>query len=236
MTKYHPSYATTVSADASSFGLGAALLQTQPSGQCCPAASASRSMTETKQRYSPTGKEALATTWALRRFDEFVRGITFDVETDHLPLVSLLGKMELDMLPPRIERLWLMTMEYQFRMLHVPGKLLAVADTLSRITHKAATSLGTTELFAAQVVGCTSEVLSLSPKDVRQAQESHCECKALASYCQHGWPKKSKVPLHLSKYASAAEELSVCDGVLLEGARIVIPPSLRPAVLTLLHE
>ncbi|XP_075530161.1 uncharacterized protein LOC142563495 [Dermacentor variabilis] len=103
MAKYHPSYATTVSADASSFGLGAVLLQTQPSGERRPVAFASRSMTDTEQRYSQTEKEALATTWAIQRFDEFVRGIPFDVETDHLPLVSLLGKMELDVLPPRIQ-------------------------------------------------------------------------------------------------------------------------------------
>ncbi|XP_037555124.1 uncharacterized protein K02A2.6-like [Dermacentor silvarum] len=127
-------------------------------------------------------------------------------------------------------------MRYQFRMLHVPGKLLSTADTLSRITHKAPTPLDTIELFAAQVVGCTSEVLPLSPKDVRQAQESDGECKALVSYCQHGLPQNSKIPLRLSKYSSVADEPSVCDGVLLKGARIVIPSSLRPAALTLLHE
>nr|XP_054926420.1 uncharacterized protein K02A2.6-like [Dermacentor andersoni] len=141
--------------------------------------------------------------------------------------------MKLDMLPPRIQRLWLKTMRYQFRMLHVPGKLLAMADTSPRITHKPPTPLDTIELFAAQVVSCTLEVLPLSP--LRQAQESDGECKALASYCQHGWPQKSKIPVHLSKYASVADELSVRNGVLLKDARIVIPSSLRLAVLMLLH-
>ncbi|XP_070385024.1 uncharacterized protein [Dermacentor albipictus] len=224
MAKYHPSNATTVSADASSFGLGAVFLQTQPSGERRPVAFASRSMTDTEKRYSQTEKEALAMTWAIQRFDEFVHGIPFDVESDHLPLVSLLGKMELDMLPPRIQRLRLKTMRYQFRMLHVPGKLLATADTLSRITYKPPTPLDTIELFAAQVVGCTSEVLPLSPKDVRQAQESDRECKALASYCQNGLPEKTTIPLHLTKYASVADELSVCDGVLLKGARASTGP------------
>nr|XP_037285108.1 uncharacterized protein K02A2.6-like [Rhipicephalus microplus] len=207
-----------------------------PSGERRPVAFASRSMTETEQRYSQTEKEALATTWAIQQFDEFVRGITFDVETDHLPLVSLFGKMELDMVPPRIQRLRLKTMRYQFRMLHVPGKLLATADTLSRITQKASLPLDTVELFAAQVVSGMSEALPLSPEDVRQAQESNGECRALTFFCHNGWPQKSKLPLHLSQYASAADELSVCHGVLLKGARMVIPHSLRPAVLTLLHE
>ncbi|XP_070385303.1 uncharacterized protein [Dermacentor albipictus] len=159
-------------------------------------------VTETEQRYSQTEKEALATTWTIQRFEEFNRGIPFNVESDHLPLVSLLGKMELDMLPPSIQILRLKTMRYQFP----------------------------------QVVGCTSEVLPLSPKDMRQAQESDGKCKALASSCQNGWLQKTKIPLHLSKYASVEDELSICDGVLLKGAPIVIPSSLRPAVLTPLHE
>lgn len=59
MTKYHPLYTTTVSADASSFGLGAVLLQTQPSGERRPVAFASMSVTKTEQHYSQTEKEAL---------------------------------------------------------------------------------------------------------------------------------------------------------------------------------
>ncbi|XP_037509314.1 uncharacterized protein K02A2.6-like [Rhipicephalus sanguineus] len=101
---------------------------------------------------------------------------------------------------------------------------------------KASTPVDTVELFAAQVVSCMSEVLPLSPEDVRQAQESDAECKALISFCQQGWPRKTKLPVHVSKYASVADELSVYDGILLKGPRIVIPSSLRPAVLTPLHE
>lgn len=114
MAKYYPSYATAVSAGASWFGLGAVFLQMQPSRERRPVAFALRSLTETKQRYSQTEKEALAMTWVIQRFDEFVCGINFNVETDHLPLVSLVGKMELDMLPPRIQRLQLKTSNTNF--------------------------------------------------------------------------------------------------------------------------
>ena len=54
-----------VSSDASSFGLGAVLMQKQPSGEMRPVAYASRSMTETERRYAQIDKEALAITWAL---------------------------------------------------------------------------------------------------------------------------------------------------------------------------
>lgn len=127
------------------------------------------------------------------------------------------------MLPPCIQRLQLKTIRYQFRMLHIPGKLLVMADTLSRISQKASRHLDTVELFVAQVVRCTPEVLPLSPKDVRQAQESDGECTALTSFCQHGWPQKPKLTLHLSTYSSVADQLSVCDGVMLKGARTATP-------------
>ncbi|KAL3189879.1 hypothetical protein MRX96_020893 [Rhipicephalus microplus] len=111
----------------------------------------------------------------------------------------------------------------------------ATADTLSRVV-KTSTPLDTVEFFAGQVIGCTSNVLPMSHEDRRQAQESRGECRVLISFCQKKRLRNSKMPVHLSNYASVVDELSVGDGVLLKGSRIVIPSSLRPALLTLLHK
>jgi len=100
---YDPAAETKVSADASSFGLGAVLFQ--KSGEVWkPVAYASRSLSETEQHYAQIEKEALATTWACEKFSTYLIGKTFDVETDHKPLVPLLNTKHLDDLPPRILR------------------------------------------------------------------------------------------------------------------------------------
>lgn len=59
---YHPEYETIVSVDASSYGLGAVLLQKQPTGGLKPVAYASMSMTDAEYRYAQIAKEALALT------------------------------------------------------------------------------------------------------------------------------------------------------------------------------
>ena len=101
---FDPSRETIVSADASSYGLGAVLLQKQASGERRPVAYASRAMTPTEQRYAQIEKEALAITWACDRFADYLMGLQFHVETDHKPLVPLLSAKRLNKLLIRVQR------------------------------------------------------------------------------------------------------------------------------------
>ena len=77
-----------VQCDASSQGLGAALLQ---NGQ--PVAYASRSLTDCETRFAQIEKECLAILFACERFDLYLYGReTVTVETDHQPLVLIFKK------------------------------------------------------------------------------------------------------------------------------------------------
>ena len=60
-----------VSADASSFGIGAVIRQKR--GECLrPVAYASRPMSDTEMRYAQIEKEALAITWACEKFSNYL--------------------------------------------------------------------------------------------------------------------------------------------------------------------
>ena len=123
---------TVVSADASSYGIGAVLLQRQPEGELKPISYISRSLTPTEQRYAQIEKEALAFTWACERFSDYLLGLEFHIHTDHKPLVPLFGEKNLDELPIQVQRFRLRMMRYKFSISHVPGKSLLMADALSR--------------------------------------------------------------------------------------------------------
>lgn len=59
-------------------------------------------------------------------------GLQFTLITDHKPLVPLLSTRGLDGLPPRILRFRLRLLRYSFTIVHVPGKNLITADSLSQ--------------------------------------------------------------------------------------------------------
>ena len=118
LAKYDPNRETILSADASSFGLGAVLQQKQEDGTLRPIAYISRAMTSTKQRHGQIEKEALVLTWACKRLADYLICLQFHIETDHKPLVPLLNTKNLEDLPIRVQRFKMRLMAFlsQYRM------------------------------------------------------------------------------------------------------------------------
>ena len=123
---------TKITTDASPVGLGAVLVQEQDDAWT-PVCYASRSLTGCEQRYSQTEKEALGVVWAYERFDVYVHGMTFVVETDHKPLEVIYGPRSRPC--ARIERWVLRLQPYDFSVIHRPGRE-NIADPLSRLFHR----------------------------------------------------------------------------------------------------
>ena len=240
LTLYDPNLESTVSADASSFGLGAVLLQKQKTNEMKPVAYISRSMTAAEQRYAQIEKEALALTWACERFSDYLLGTQFHVQTDHKPLVPLLSHKRLEELPIRIQRFRLRMMRYSFTISHVPGVDLVIADALSRSPLSAPTQADRdlhkeTDVFINLVI----ENLPATDKrleEIKKAQQSDKECQLIAKYCQSGWPVKHKTPLYMRKYLPVSAEISIQQGLLLRGSRILVPQSLRQDILARIHD
>ena len=139
---YDQNCPTRISADTSILGLGAVLMQLHPNNQWRPVTYASRAMIPTEQRYAQVEKEALAITWGCERFLQYLLGLPFKIETNHKPLVSLLGVKLIDELPLRIQRfrMNMRMMKYTYSIFHVPGKNLVIADALSRAPAQQQTS------------------------------------------------------------------------------------------------
>jgi len=192
---------TKISADASAYGLGAVLLQCQDNHKWKPVAFSSCSLNETETQYAQIEKEALALVWSCEKFSDYVLGKPILLETDHKPLVPLLGNKRLDSLPPRVLCFRLRLMRFQYSINHVPGKTLYMADTLSR-----APLSTTTDEITSNAERFMQSVISAIPasKDYldsyRTAQLQDPTCSKLIEFCNSGWPNSNTLRGDLSKY------------------------------------
>ena len=231
---------TKVTSDSSSYGLGAVLMQCT-AGQWRPIAYASRSLSETEQRYAQIEKEALSITWACDRFQDYLVGKNFLIETDHKPLVPLLGAKDLDLLPPRIQRFRMRLMRYSYQITHVPGRDLYTADTLSRAPSCDQSPEEVT--LESEVTAFVNMICRSMPatdqrlEQIRHHQWEDVVCQEIRQYVQEGWPDRSRVKGIVRKYLPYQAELSVSDdNMLLMGTRILIPSGLRSEMLDRIHE
>lgn len=87
---YDPSLPLLLAVDASKTGLGAVLSHRLNNGQERPIAYASRTLSATEQRYPQIDKEALAIVWAVQKFFNYLYARHFTLITDHKPLTQIL--------------------------------------------------------------------------------------------------------------------------------------------------
>lgn len=232
---------TVVSADASSYGLGAVLLQSHD-GHLKPVAYCSRTMTDTEKRYAQIEKECLAAVWACEKFSKYLYGLdTFTLQSDHKPLIPLINSKDIDSVPMRCQRLLLRMLRYNPTAEYVPGKQLVIADTLSRhpqleMTRDVAEL--TSELEAYEEAVRDEWPVSPSKLDmIRQNTLKDDELRSVEHYVLGGWPQySSEVPLKVKAFYSHRDQLTVSQGLVLYNNRIVIPKSMRMEILERIHD
>ena len=119
----------TVTCDGSDTAVGAVLSQVYDSGDH-PVAFESRKMNTAEVNYPTHERELLAVIHALRTWRHYLEGRKFKVVTDHYALKYLMTQPHLSKRQAR----WLdMLAEFDFEVIHKPGKSNVVADALSRL-------------------------------------------------------------------------------------------------------
>ena len=116
----------------------------------------------------------------------------------------------------------------------MPGKELNTADTLSRapVTEMEESDLST---VTSEYVHAIVDNLPASEKRlriIREQQDKDPICKQLKSYCVDG-EAQWKGPL--KPYYHVRAELTVAEGLLMRGNRMVIPTSIRAEILEKIH-
>ncbi|KAM7295077.1 uncharacterized protein ISCGN_024582 [Ixodes scapularis] len=118
----------TIQTDASDQGLGAVHLQ-ETEGEIRPVAFASRALNPAEKNYTVSERECLAIIFALKKFNHYVEGTEFTIETDHMALAWLSRIKE----PAGRLARWALTLQkYEYRIRYRKGTTNVVADALSR--------------------------------------------------------------------------------------------------------
>ena len=219
---------TRVIADAGPAALGAVLTQLQ-NNTWRVIAYASRNLSDVERRYCQTEKEALALVWACERFNLYIFGRRFELETDHKPLECIYGKTSKT--SARIERWVLRLQSYDYKVIYRPGKT-NIADTLSRLNQSNPKDLSGEKVDFVRAVALECTPVAMTAKEVERASENDPELSAVRTYIHSGDWSKCKLP----QYLCVKDELCTLGKLVLRGTRIVVPQSLRPEVLRLAHE
>ena len=129
-------------------------------------------------------------------------------------------------------------MRFNAHAVHVPGKMLLVADALSRkpLSNQACELSELVEQHL-EVIRAGWPVAPVVEDRIRASTQGDPVLKRVAEYVTEGWPASARaVPVQLLPYYSERGVLSVLDGLVVKGVCIVIPASMKSEVLERLHE
>ena len=225
-----------IQTDASKTGLGAVLLQ---EGQ--PVVYTSRTLTDTKRRYSNIERELLSVVFGLERLHHYTFGKPITVETDHQPLTSI-WKKTIATSSPRLQRLLLRLAQYDVHIEYLRGRENVIADALSRVAslkpelQDCYNSLSNIERILVHQITQTAPA---SPERLQEACEATAKDSALrllTDTVHEGWPKTVRgCPCSIQPYWCFRDEITCEDGILYKGVRLIMPKSEHKSTLKVLH-
>ena len=222
----------TVESDASLSGLGATLLQ---EGQ--PVAFASRALTPAEGRYAQIEKELLSVVFACERFDTYLFGWDIvHVKTDHQPLETIFKK-DLSSAPKRLQRMLLRLQRYNLDVKYQKGEKMVMSDPLSRayVDDPPSQTEYCHELEHIVLVD-DLPISDARLSSFRKATAGDASLQILMSTVLEGWPgTEDGVPQEIKSYFSCRADITVQNGLLFKGERIIVPSQLRKEMMEKIH-
>lgn len=240
LTYYDPKKPIILSVDSSCDSMGAVLLHEQN-----PIAYASKSLSDCQKRYSQIEKELLAILWGCIKFHNYIYGHSITVHTDHKPLISIFKKALSDV-PCRLQRMMLRLQAYDLNVIHIPGKYMYIADTLSRanikdnhlpeetdrILDSFNKELRVHTNFLVRSINVTDQKL----EQIKSNTDNDHVLSKVKGYVLDGWPaQKNKVEDTVRKFYNFKDDLHVINDIVFKGRSLVIPTSLQKEMLERMH-
>ena len=236
LVHFDPAKELILAADASDYGVEAVQSHKMEGRTERPIGYMSRSLNEAERNYSTLEKEALAIIFRIKKLHQFLYGHPFIIKTDHKPLDGLLNERKgiPSFAAPRIQR-WALTLSaYEYKISYKAGQTNGNADGLSRLPlperPDSVPVSGETILLMEHLEGSpvhSGHIKEWTKRDpvLSQVRNSILEGRPTTNGSKE-----------LNPYLTKRMELSVEDGHVLRGARVVVPPQGRSKVLTELHE
>ena len=218
------------------------ILYQQHDNKWKPVDCASRFITTAERNYYPIELEMLAVTWGCRKMAKYLQGLPeFFIETDHKPLVPILNSKPIAEMSPRIQRLRMKLLGFQFTASYIPGKELSDADALSRAPvsePNIADELAETELTT-YVQSIVDNLPASNDRlhEIRKHTSDDIKLQQLIGVLRTGWPDlRSQCPVDVQPYWDFRDAITYLDGLILNGTRIIIPTNLRRNILKSIHD
>ena len=194
-------------------------------------------MTDVERHYRQIERESLAIQYGCLKNEIYLLGRDFDVITDHKPLVALYNN------PRRpglfeVERMHLQLKGFSIEVKYQSGKLNPV-DYTSRhslpLFQFSKEDLKLSVELEAHVNWAVTNVIppSLMLKEIRMATQCDPVLYDLLRTIKN---RQALDDVKFKQYRNVAEELSVVNGVILRGDKIVIPTSLQNKVVKIAYE